>query len=293
DRKVVVIGGGDSASEEAIQLAAYASEVTLLVRGDHMRASQAMQAKLQEYAHIHIIYNVKVQEIMGNGEYVTGIDIIREGKQEVMATDGVFLAIGHKPNSELVKNSINCDAQGYIVVEGLTQKTSQPGVFAAGDVADHRYRQAGVAAGDGIKAALDAERFLREDISVSSLRYDNGSHYFVPENRNGGNSLELIETIQDLEKKIGKNMITIVDVYAPYCPDCMAFLPTVEKVAERYIGKVAFVKVDLSKLPELSKKYEVYSIPCLLLFKEGNLISKINEVLPLRDLIDITDKLIA
>jgi thioredoxin reductase (NADPH) len=290
-RDVIVLGGGDSAAEEALQLAPYAAHVTILIRSDHMRASQAMQARLKEQKHITIKYNVQVAEILGNDEHVTGVTLKTGNSEEVMPVDGVFLAIGHEPNSALIQGSVACDQQGYIILENQGQKTSLPGVFAAGDVADHRYRQAGVAAGDGIKAALDAERFLREEVAISSFGSQLRSAYFAPEEHVDGFSIPLIESVQDLETRIAEaQRPIIIDFYAPYCPDCMYFLPTVEKIATRYIDQVDFLKVDLAKLPELAQKYEVYSIPCLFVLKNGVLLEKIQHVLSKDELIALVEK---
>ncbi len=161
---VIVIGGGDSAAEEAMQLARHASQVKIIVRKDHMRASAHMQKLLKGYPNISILYNHEIKEIQGDSTGVTQVRAYNNQVDETftMPIDGVFLAIGHIPNSGFIKDIVVCDAAGYIQMEGRTQYTSRRGIFAAGDVQDHRYRQAGTAAGHGIAAGLDAEGFLRD-----------------------------------------------------------------------------------------------------------------------------------
>ena len=161
---VVVVGGGDSAAEEAMQLAPYAKNITVLVRADKMRASVAMQNRLKEFSHIKVRYNVQIKEVLGNDVQVTGITLLnnKDNTTEHMPISGVFLAVGHIPNTVFLKDAIKLEPSGHIHLPDRTQQTTVKGVFAAGDVADDRYRQAGVSAGHGISAALDATFFLNE-----------------------------------------------------------------------------------------------------------------------------------
>lgn len=159
---VVVIGGGDSAAEEAMQLAHHAKTVTVLVRKEAMRASVSMQNHLKEYPSIKIMYNVEPRKIVGANDEVTGVELYNSKTKEtsVFPTNGVFLAIGHTPNSALVKSQITMDQEGYIIPRAGSQETNVPGFFVAGDVADRKYRQAGSASGRGIEAGIDAVNFL-------------------------------------------------------------------------------------------------------------------------------------
>lgn len=183
-KQVVIVGGGDSAVEEALQLSMYAKKVTLLVRRDQLRASWAMQRKLDEVSAIEVCYNKSVTGVIGDGDSVTALDVMDARTKQIdrMTIDGVFLAIGHKPCSALVAQQVQCDEQGYVVLKGRSQQTSVAGVFAAGEVADSVYRQAAVAAGDGSKAGRDAERFLYEiectPLVVRELK-KNGTRFFV------------------------------------------------------------------------------------------------------------------
>lgn len=164
-RKVVaVVGGGDTACEEAHYLSNLAKKVYMIVRKDHLRASAAMQQRVMAKDNIEILFNTNTVGLFGDNG-VEGAHLVRHkgtDREEMfdVAIDGFFLAIGHQPNTAFLAGQVTTDAQGYIATEGTTTATNVPGVFAAGDVADPRYRQAIAAAGSGCRAALDAEKYL-------------------------------------------------------------------------------------------------------------------------------------
>ncbi|MBO5562397.1 MAG: thioredoxin-disulfide reductase [Bacteroidales bacterium] len=162
-RTVAVVGGGDTACEEALYLAGLAKKVYMIVRRDVFRASKAMQEKVFKTENIEILWNCNTKEVLGDGFGVTGARLLRkDGTEFDIQIDGFFLAIGHHPNSELFMPWVETDAAGYIVTEGKSSRTRVPGVFAAGDVQDPLYRQAITAAASGCAAARDAEKFLLE-----------------------------------------------------------------------------------------------------------------------------------
>ena len=161
---VAVVGGGDTACEEAVYLAGLAKQVYLIVRKPYLRASQIMQERVLNHPKIQVLFEHNTVGLFGDNG-VEGVHLVKrkgEADEEYydLAIDGFFLAIGHNPNSEVFKPWIETDEVGYIVTEGATPRTRVPGVFAAGDVADPHYRQAITAAGSGCKAAIEAERFL-------------------------------------------------------------------------------------------------------------------------------------
>lgn len=162
DQELVVVGGGDTAMEESLFLTKFASKVTIVHRRDEFRASKIMAARALEHEKIEVIWNTILTEVHGeNGvESVTLQDVVT-GETRELETDGVFIAIGHKPTTELFAGQLDLDENGYLIagLDGGT-RTSVEGVFAAGDVADHTYRQAVTAAGTGCMAAIDAERWL-------------------------------------------------------------------------------------------------------------------------------------
>jgi len=160
DRRLVVVGGGDTAMEEASFLTKFASDVTIVHRRDEFRASKIMQDRVMENPKVSVVWDSVVEEVLGDGA-VDGVRLrnVKTDETSERETDGVFVAIGHTPNTELVRGQLEL-SNGYILVQEPTTKTSVPGVFAAGDVTDVIYRQAVTAAGQGCKAAMDAERFL-------------------------------------------------------------------------------------------------------------------------------------
>lgn len=164
NKEVVVVGGGNSAVEESIYLAGIASKVTLVHRRDSLRAEKIAQDRLFANPKVAVKWDSAIDEILGGGTPpgVTGVRLknTKTGATEELSCDGVFIAIGHNPNTELFKGAITIDDEGYIVTKAGTTQTSLPGVFAAGDVQDKTYRQAVTAAGTGCMAALEAERFL-------------------------------------------------------------------------------------------------------------------------------------
>ncbi len=163
-KTVAVVGGGDTACEDALYLAGLAKKVYMIVRRDVFRASAIMQKKVLSTENIEVLWNCNTQEVLGDALGVTGARLLRkDGTVFDIAVDGFFLAIGHTPASQLFAPWLKTDENGYILTEGKTTETSVPGVFAAGDVQDPRYRQAITAAGSGCMAARDAEKFLLEN----------------------------------------------------------------------------------------------------------------------------------
>ncbi len=171
NKEVVVVGGGDTAMEEATFLTRYASHVTLVHRRDTFRASKIMQDRVRKNPKISIIMNTEITDILGD-DAVTAVQLrnVKTCEERKLEAQGIFMAIGHQPNTELFKGLIHMDKAGYIIPVEHTM-TNIPGVFAAGDVTDHRYRQAVTAAGDGCRAAIDLERWLEaqgEEVGVEN-----------------------------------------------------------------------------------------------------------------------------
>jgi thioredoxin reductase (NADPH) len=160
-KEVAVVGGGDTACEEALYLSGLCKKVYMMVRRNVLRASQAMQERVNNCSNIKVIWGSNVKEVLGDDSRVTGVRIVyNNGNEEIVPIHGLFLAIGHHPNSEPFTPWVKVDDEGYLITDGKSSKTNILGVFAAGDVQDPLYRQAITAAGSGCIAAMDAERFL-------------------------------------------------------------------------------------------------------------------------------------
>ena len=162
NQEVVIVGAGDSACEEAHYLSQLCKKVTMLVRSDKFRASKIMEDRVRAVENIEILMNTEIDEVLGDGQIVNGVRVINNKtneKTEIPVT-GVFVAIGHKPNTDIFVGQLEMDDTGYLITKGKTSHTNIPGVFACGDVQDKDYRQAITAAGSGCIAALDAERYL-------------------------------------------------------------------------------------------------------------------------------------
>lgn len=164
DKEILVVGGGDSAMEESTFLTKFAKKVTVVHRRDTLRASKIMQERAMKNPKIEFVWNTQVREVLGDGTKMTGVRVYNNvtNQESEMPAEGLFVAIGHKPNTEMFQGQIELDQKGYIVTKPGSTATNIEGVFAGGDVADHKYRQAVTAAGTGCMAALDAERWLAD-----------------------------------------------------------------------------------------------------------------------------------
>jgi thioredoxin reductase (NADPH) len=163
-KEVVVVGGGDAAMEESNFLTKFAKKVTVIHRRDSLRASKIMQERAMKNPKIDFLWNTEVREVLGDTTKLTGVRLFNNqtNQESELATEGLFVAIGHKPNTHLFEGQLELDVKGYVVTKPGSTATSVEGVFAGGDVADHKYRQAITAAGTGCMAALDAERWLAQ-----------------------------------------------------------------------------------------------------------------------------------
>ena len=294
NKDVIVVGGGDSAAEEAMQLTSYARSITIMVRKDQMRAAQSMQERLKNYNNITIRYNVEVVAIKGDGNKVTHIDVLHNQSDEVVTEeiDGVFLAVGHTPNSASLNNQVELTECGHIFVQGRSQKTSVAGIFAAGDVEDHVYRQAIVSAGSGSRAALDAEHFLREhgygDNVVQQLEPRRFSSEIEEEEPSldgfGGTVVEILTIKEFKQYTHDKSGLVLVDFYAETCPSCMQMLPAYKSLAQQ-CPDVTFLKVDTDEAEDaLLDELHVYSIPCVLSLYNGDLAARYNQAMTEKEL---------
>lgn len=287
--ELAVIGAGDSAAEEAIYLTKYGSKVNLLVRTEKMRASKAMQDRVLTNPKITVHWNTEAVDIYGNG-HMEGVKVrnTKTGEETLLHAKGLFYAIGHKPNTSLFEGQIQLDEVGYIVTKPGSPETSVEGVYAAGDVQDHEYRQAITAAGSGCAAAMLAERWL----SVNGLveEYKQAPH--TPDNElehepeaktvapvefdinttrhQGG--LALRKLFHDSERLI------VVKYVSPGCGPCHTLKPILNKVVDEFDGKIHFVEIDIDKDRDIAENAGVTGTPTVQFFKDKELLQEVKGV---------------
>jgi thioredoxin reductase (NADPH) len=293
--ELAVVGGGDTAAEEAIFLTKYASKVHLLVRRDQMRASKVMQERVLSHPKIQVHWQTQPVDVEGNGR-LTGIRLkhMVSGEEWTLPVGGLFYAIGHTPNTELFAGQIALDEAGYIITTGKSTRTNVEGVFACGDVQDHEYRQAITAAGTGCMAALEAERWLSaQGLETDALTDDlveagQTEESAVP--NDDGNSATSTQINPDditddqtyytgsipLRKLYHSTDKLIMVVYtAPTCGPCHVLKPILKKVTDEFLGQVCVVTIDITVDPEIAEAVGVVGTPTIQFFKQKD---KLDEV---------------
>lgn len=291
-KEVVVVGGGDSAAEMVFELAPYVKKVTILVRKEYMRAAKEMQDRVLAYDNVEILYNKEVKGIYGKDGQVESIDVY-DNKEEAtvhMAIDGVFLAIGHKPNSQVFAKQLKTDDHGYLIMEGRSQQTSVEGVFAAGELQDPTYRQAVVAAGEGVKAALDAASFLYSlgfSSKVGKKLEDNFFETFSDERL----EIQELTNMKEFEKYVDQQKgLVILDFYSTTCPGCIQMLPSLESVAHKLQGKVTILKCNIMEARDISyelrmkRGQRIGKVPAIFVFKDGKYIGRSHDLMTRKEL---------
>ena len=295
-KDVMVVGGGDSAVEEAIQLAPYVNTVTIVVRKESMRQQHVCKSGLKIMVMYRLMYNSEITEIFNNDKgFVTSVAVYnnRDQKISTVPIDGVFLAIGHNPNTEIFKDQIAMDKEGHILVHNRTQKTSLDGVFAAGDVEDTMYRQAGVAAASGIKAALDADQFLGS-IGVTNQHVDTlQEQFYIFNNKNSLYDIAEIATLEDLEPyKADAKTLLLLFFYSEACSSSIQMLPIFQEFAQENGGQYNFGTVNTNKASyELINHFFVPKVPTLILVKNGILVGRCNGLMSKHQIKEYIDSL--
>jgi thioredoxin reductase (NADPH) len=277
DRVVGVVGGGDAAVLEALYLSKIAKEVHLFVRKNHLRAIEKKRVEtLLERPNVKVHYNTEVLSIEGDREKLAGVVLQSSGKSSYpFPVDGLFLAIGSQPNSALFKDILKLDSSGYIVLS-KDQQTSLEGVYAVGDIVDPLYKQAISAAGDGAKAALQAQQFIADKLG-SSAAASQKSFSFAQKKISSQDSLPIeIMDAEQFERELHSgSQLVLVDFYAPWCGPCRRISPLFDALAKQLPSQVKILKVNIDSAPQLSKSYNIRSIPTLLIFNSsGKLIER-------------------
>ncbi len=292
--ELAVIGGGDSAAEESIYLTKYGDKVNLLVRGEKMRASKAMQDRVLSNPKIKVYWNTEVADIFGGENHMEGVKIrnIKTGEESELHVKGLFYAVGHRPNTSLFQGQLELDDVGYIVTKPGSVETSVEGVYAAGDVQDHEYRQAITAAGTGCMAAMLAERWL----SVNDLLQEFHQGPETPDNEldepaqkqteaEWAEGFDLNATRHQGGYALRKlfhdsDRLLIVKYVSPGCGPCHTLKPILNKVVDEFDGKLHFVEIDIQKDPEIAENAGVTGTPTIQFFKNKELLNELKGIKP-------------
>lgn len=285
---LVVIGGGDTAAEEAIYLTKYGDHVNLLVRSDVMRASKAMQDRVLSNPRITVHWNSEAIDVVGDEKHMTGVKIRNRqtGEESIIEAKGLFYAIGHTPNTALFKGQIELDEVGYIKTHGSVE-TNLEGVYAAGDVQDHEFRQAITAAGTGCMAAMLAERWLSANGLVQEFERIEAD---VPNEENTAHpaSEQLVEFSLEHTRHVGglalrklyheSDRLILVKYASPSCGPCHTLKPILNKVVDEFDGKIHYVEIDIEEDPEIAEAAGVMGTPTIHLFKNKDKVAEVKGV---------------
>jgi len=288
--ELAVVGGGDSAAEEAVYLTKYGSNVNLLVRGDKMRASKTMQDRVLNNPKITVHWNSEPLDVFGNG-HMEGIKLrnTKTGEETNLHVKGLFYAIGHKPNTGLFKDQLELDEIGYVVTKPGSVETSVEGVFAAGDVQDHEYRQAISAAGTGCMAAMLAERWL----SSTGLIVEFSPQPAVPDNdldpQPTGHVVSQEFDLNTTRHEGGfalrklfhdSDRLLIVKYVSPGCGPCHTLKPILNKIADEFDGRIHFVEIDIDKDRDIAENAGVTGTPTIQFFRDKEMLTELKGIKP-------------
>jgi thioredoxin reductase (NADPH) len=278
--ELAVIGGGDTAAEEAVYLTKYGSHVHLLVRSDKLRASKAMQERVLNHPKITIHWHTEAVAAYGEGGFLRGLKMKNNatGAEENLEVRGLFYAIGHTPNTQIFQGQIDLDSIGYVAVKPGSVETSVEGVFAAGDVQDHEFRQAITAAGTGCMAAMLAERWLsvqglaqeyaQTESEQTSVETETAAPKADTEATFDGNALRHRGSYALRKLYHDSDRLLVVKYVSPTCGPCHMLKPILDKVVDEFEDQIYFIEIDIEEDPEIAESAGVIGTPTLQLFKD-------------------------
>ncbi|PKI32343.1 hypothetical protein CRG98_047290 [Punica granatum] len=278
---LAVVGGGDTATEEALYLTKYAGHVHLLVRRDQLRASKAMQDRVINNPNVTVHFNTEAADIVSNSKgQMSGILIrkVDTGEESVLEAKGLFYGIGHSPNSQLLEGQVKLGDSGYVLVEEGTAKTSVEGVFAAGDVQDHEWRQAVTAAGSGCIAALSVERYLtRNNLLIEFHQPQTEEVKKELTDRDVQEGFDISRTKHKgqyaLRKLYHESPRLVCVLYtSPTCGPCRTLKPILGKVIDEFDQNVHLVEIDIEEDPEIAEAAGIMGTPCVQFFKNKEML---------------------
>ncbi|CAD5922736.1 thioredoxin-disulfide reductase [Planktothrix agardhii] len=288
--ELAVIGGGDTAAEEAVYLTKYATHVHLLVRRDELRASKTMQQRVLTHPKITVHWHTQALDVYGNGK-LGGIKIKNNqtGEQQDLPVQGLFYAIGHTPNTQIFQGQLELDEVGYIVTKHGTPETSVEGVYAVGDVQDHEFRQAITAAGSGCMGAMLAERWLSLNGLGEEFQQTETPEVETPKSTPPQNTTSENFDIQNTRHIGGyalrklyhdSDRLIMVKYSSPTCGPCHALKPILDKVVAEFEGKIHYIEIDIEEDPEIAQNAGVVGTPTVQFFKNKDLIENLKGVKP-------------
>ncbi|MBD2311565.1 thioredoxin-disulfide reductase [Desertifilum sp. FACHB-1129] len=288
---LAVIGGGDTAAEEAIYLTKYGSHVHLLVRRNELRASKAMQDRVINNPKITVHWNTEAVDVFGEANHMKGIKLRNNqtGEESELHVRGLFYAIGHTPNTQLFQGQLELDDTGYIVTHNGSVETSVEGVYAVGDVQDHEFRQAITAAGSGCMGAMLAERWLSVNGLVQEFHQTEteaapseapkqqatdpeASFNLASTHHEGGYALRKLFHESD--------RLIVVKYSSPTCGPCHTLKPILAKVIDEFDSKVHYVEIDIEQDPDIAENAQVTGTPTVQFFKDKELLTELKGVKP-------------
>ncbi len=293
--ELAVIGGGDSAAEESVYLTKYGSHVHMLVRGENLRASKAMQDRVLSNDKITVHRNTEVLDVFGEANHMKGVHIknTQTGEEDQLHVKGLFYAVGHRPNTSLFEDQLNLDDVGYVVTKPGSVETNVEGVYAAGDVQDHEYRQAITAAGTGCMAAMLAERWLSANgLAQEFHQTEEAKHQDIDTAEIHAKSEAELEAEFDLEatrhaggyalRKLfhDSDRLIMVKYVSPTCGPCHTLKPILNKVADEFDGKMHLVEIDIEANPDIAEQGGVTGTPTIQFFKDKDLLEQMVGVKP-------------